>query len=285
MTTIPSSLVKQLRDKTNAGMLDCKKALQASNADLEKAVDWLRSKGLASAAKKFGRTASEGGIAIATQGQNGVIVEINTETDFAARNDHFQRLTTQIVSRYLQDSDADLPQLVIDGHSVTDLIRLLISTVGENIVLRRWRSLTLSQGVVGGYIHNALSPQIGRIGVLIAVESDATEDQVAPLAKRLAMHIAASQPEALTPADLDPRKLEREKAIVSEQAKASGKPAAVIDQIVQGRLRKFYEDVVLLEQSYVFEPERKVKEILDLKRKEFQASLTIKDFIHFKLGQ
>ena len=285
MTTIPSSLVKQLRDKTNAGMLDCKKALQASDADLEKAVDWLRSKGLASAAKKFGRTATEGGIAIATQGQNGVIVEINTETDFVARNERFQHLTTQIVSRYLQDLNADLPRLVIDGHSVDDLIRLLISTIGENIVLRRWRSLTLSQGVVGGYIHNALSPQIGRIGVLIAVESDANEDLVAPLAKRLAMHIAASQPEALTPADLDPQKLEREKTIVSEQAKASGKPDAVVDQIVQGRLRKFYEDVVLLEQSYVFEPERKVKEILDLKRKEFQASLTIKDFIHFKLGQ
>ena len=284
--TIPSSLVKQLRDKTHAGMMDCKKALTESHGDLEAAMDWLRVKGITKAAQKSDRITSEGVIALATTAQYGSIIELNTETDFAARHAVFQTLAQNIASLGLVYSTDLLHRLLPqDNQTVEQAIQSLISHIGENIILKRTQRLEVEQGVIASYIHNRLGTHMGRIGVLVALESTVNQEQLYELGKKIAMHIVAAQPQAIDIQTLDPQRIERERNIFLEQTQNSGKPENIIEHMVQGRLRKFYEEVVLMEQIFVIDGRSKVKDVVAEYQKQWNAPVLIKDFIHFRLGQ
>jgi elongation factor Ts len=288
MAEITAGLVKELREKTGAGMMDCKRALTETKGDMEAAVDWLRKKGLAAAAKKAGRVAADGLIGVASKGGKGAMVEVNAETDFVARNDNFQdfvRRTAEIALAHEGDMSRIQQSEYPGGGSVTDKLTHLVATIGENMSLRRATSLSVGKGVVASYVHNAAGPGLGKIGVLVALESAGDTEKVGALGKQLAMHIAAANPQALSIAEVDPKALERERNVLREQAASSGKPAAVIEKMVEGRLRKYYEDVVLLEQVYVIDGESRVSAAVDKAAKEIGAPVKVTGFRRFALGE
>ncbi len=289
MAEITANLVKQLRDQTGAGMMDCKTALKETGGDLEEATDWLRKKGLAAAAKKAGRLTSEGLIGVYVEGRRGAMVEVNSETDFVARNETFQELVRAIAALALRaggDLDALLQlQMPASGRSVADEVTHAISLVGENINLRRTAAVEVDEGVVGSYVHAALAPGLGKIGVLVGLESRADQARLAEFGKQLAMHVAATSPHALSQDRLDPALVERERAIYAEQARGSGKPEAIIEKMVEGRVRKFYEEAVLLEQPFVVDPDKRVKQALEAAAKELGAPIEIVAFARLALGE
>lgn len=288
MTDITAAMVKELRETTGAGMLDCKKALSETSGDMEKAVDWLRKKGLASAAKKASRIAAEGLVAVAVEGNKGAVVEVNSETDFVAKNEIFQEYVEDAAKVALMNN-GDIETMKgfacpkvgkCFGERLTDMI----AKIGENMNLRRARTIEVGEGVVASYVHNVARDNMGKIGVLVALESTADKAKLAELGKHIAMHVAASQPLFLSIADVDPAAVEHEKSIFTEQAKASGKPENIIEKMVEGRIRKYYDEVVLEEQAYIMDPDKKVKQVVAEAAKELGADIKIKDFVCFKLG-
>jgi elongation factor Ts len=288
MSVISSNMIKDLRETTGAGMMDCKKALAETNGDMEAAKDWLRKKGLSSAAKKAGRVAAEGLVAIAVSGNRAAMVEVNSETDFVARNDQFQALVAG-VARYALENNGDYEKT--KNHvcanakkSVAEVISDHVGTIGENISFRRSTSLEVKQGVVATYIHNAVAPNMGRIGVLVALESAAPADKLQELGKQIAMHVAAAKPEALKKEEVSAERLEREKNILREQSLASGKPADVVEKMMEGRLRKFYEEIVLPEQLFVIDGKTKVADYVADFAKKSGSPITISGFRLFILG-
>lgn len=289
MAELSAALVKELREKTGAGMLDCKKALAENNGDIEASVDWLRKKGLSSAAKKAGRVAAEGLVAVAAKGNTGTILEVNSETDFVARNDQFQALVKQSCDAALAAGLSDIEALktakLPDGKTVADTITNLIATIGENMSLRRVKTIKVGSGIVSSYVHSAVSPGLGKIGVLVALESTGDADKLAELGKQLSMHIAAAKPEALTTADVDQAKAARERAIVEETTKASGKPADIVAKMVEGRMRKYYEEVVLMEQTYVIDGQTKIAAVIEQAAKTVGAPVKLVAFERFGLGE
>jgi elongation factor Ts len=289
MAEITAALVKELREKTGAGMMDCKRALGETSGDIEGAVDWLRKKGLAAAAKKAGRVAAEGLVGAATRGTVGALVEVNAETDFVARNEQFQTYVRNATHLALTVGD-DLEKLkaaAIPGSSrnVGDELTHMIATIGENMALRRARRLEVRDGVVVAYMHNALAPELGKIGVLVALESKGETARLAALGRQLAMHVAAANPQFLDVTSVDAAALERERSVLREQSRASGKPEAIIEKMVEGRLRKFYEEVVLLEQTYVVDGESRVAKVVDATAKELGTPVRIAGFIRYALGE
>ncbi len=288
MVEITAALVKSLREKTGAGMMDCKKALTENGGHMEASVVWLRSQGLAAAAKKAGRAASEGLVGIASNGTKGAVVELNVETDFVARNESFQDFVESLVQIALA-GDGDVEALKAADHpageNVTEQLTQLISTIGENMDLRRSAVLEVENGVVSTYVHNALKPGLGKIGVLVALESTADAIAVGALGKQIAMHVAASSPLALTRDDVDADDLERERNILIEQARDSGKPEEIIEKMVEGRLRKYYEEICLLEQTYVIDTDNNVEKAVESAAKEIGAPVSIKGFVRFALGE
>ena len=288
MVEITAALVKSLREKTGAGMMDCKKALTENGGHMEASVDWLRSQGLAAAAKKAGRAASEGLVGIASNGTKGAVVELNVETDFVARNESFQDFVESLVQIALA-GDGDVEALKAADHpageNVTEQLTQLISTIGENMDLRRSAVLEVENGVVSTYVHNAMKPGLGKIGVLVALESTADAAAVGALGKQIAMHVAASSPLALTRDDVDADDLERERNILIEQARDSGKPEEIIEKMVEGRLRKYYEEICLLEQTYVIDTDNNVEKAVESAAKEIGAPVSIKGFVRFALGE
>lgn len=291
MTEISPSLVKALREKTGAGMMDCKKALSEVAGDIEAAVDWLRKKGLAAAAKKAGRVAAEGLVGVSSSSDNriGAVVEINAETDFVARNPQFQSLVSQVAGIAVSSGEsvetlanASYPG---EGGTVAGEVARLIGVIGENMALRRSARLEISQGVVSTYIHSMVSPGLGRIGVLVALESDGPTDKLQDLGKKIAMHVAAAVPHALSIDEVDSAALERERNVLIEQARASGRPEDVIVKMVEGRIRKYYEEVVLLEQPYVIDGKTKISDVVAQSAKELGCSITLKGFVRYNLGE
>jgi elongation factor Ts len=288
MAEVTAALVKQLREQTGAGMMDCKTALTESDGDLENATDWLRKKGLAAAAKKAGRLASEGLIGLKVEGPRGVVVEVNSETDFVARNQDFQQLVRTIADLALTTGHLDrLLQATVpsSGRAVADEIAQTIAVIGENMSLRRVAAVEVGEGVVGSYVHAALAPGLGKIGVLVGLQSAGDPDQVGALGKQLAMHIAAAKPMTVSVDRLEPSQLARERAIYAEQARASGKPDNIIDKIVDGRMRKFYEEVVLLEQAFVIDPDLKVKAAIERVAEAVGSTIVVTGFERFALGE
>jgi elongation factor Ts len=289
MAEITAALVKELREKTGAGMMDCKRALNETSGEIEQAVDWLRKKGLAAAAKKAGRVAAEGLVGVQTAGRVGAAVEVNSETDFVARNVKFQECVTAITKAALTNGDdiATLKQVTVAefGNTVEAHLTSLIATIGEHMNLRRAKRLEVSEGVVVGYVHNALTAGLGKIGVLIALESTADAGVLAPLGKQLAMHVAAAAPQFLDIAAVDPVALEREREVLKEQARASGKPEAIIDKMVEGRVRKYYEEVVLLEQIYVIDAETKIANVVAAAAKAAGHPVKLAGFVRYVLGE
>lgn len=289
MADISPALVKELREKTGAGMMDCKKALTENKGDLEAAVDWLRTKGLAAAAKKSGRVAAEGLVAVVCQGSRGSVVEVNAETDFVGRNENFQQFVRHAAELALTvKGDMEALKRAPSGNSgrtVEEELTHLVATIGENMSLRRSAYLEVSQGVVVPYMHNATAPGLGRLGVLVALESAAPQDKLEALGKQIAMHVAAAHPIALTSKDVDPAEVERERTIFREQALASGKPAEFVDKMVEGRLRKFYEEVVLEEQVFVIDGKTRVKDVVAAQAKEVNQPIKLVGFVRFSLGE
>ena len=289
MAQITAALVKELREKTGAGMMDCKKALAETDANLEAAVDWLRTKGLAAAAKKAGRAASEGLVGVAIDGNNGALVEINAETDFVARNETFQEFVGKVAQVALgSGGDVDaLNAADIPGgeRNVGDELTHLIATIGENMTLRRAAKVFVSNGALASYVHSAIAPGMGKIGVLVGLESNSDADKLAELGKQIAMHIAAAKPLAVSQDDLDQAEVERERAVLSEQARESGKPEEIIEKMVIGRLRKFYEEVCLLDQTFVIDGETKISDVLANATKELGAPVSVAGFALMVLGE
>jgi elongation factor Ts len=269
--------------------MDCKKALAETSGEIEAAVDALRKKGLAAAAKKAGRTTADGLIGMALEARKGAVVEVNSETDFVARNDAFQALVTQITGLAIA-AGGDIEALkaatiAATGKSVTDSIADAIGVIGENINLRRTAMLEVSAGTVAGYVHQQAAPGLGRMGVLVALESSAGGEALESFGKQLAMHIAATNPQSITVADLDPQVVERERNIFADQARASGKPESIIEKMVEGRLRKFYEESVLLEQTWVMDTDKKVKDALAEASKVLGGPLAVAGFVRLALGE
>ena len=288
MAEITAALVKELREKTGAGMMDCKKALAETAGDLEGAFDWLRKKGLAAAAKKAGRVAAEGLVGLAVEGTRGALVEINAETDFVARNEQFQGFVRQVTQQALGAGDIDAlaaAPYATDGKTIAETLTQLIATIGENMSLRRMAKISVGKGVVVGYVHNSQAPGLDKIGVLVGLESTGDAGKLAGFGKQLAMHVAAANPQSLDIATVDPAALERERAVLAEQARTSGKPEEIIAKMVEGRLRKYYEEVVLLEQVYVIDGESRVKAAVAAAAKEAGAPITVTGFYRMVLGE
>ncbi|HNB27112.1 MAG TPA: translation elongation factor Ts [Alphaproteobacteria bacterium] len=288
MAEITAALVKELREVSGAGMMDCKKALVENNGDMEASVDWLRKKGLAAAAKKSGRVAAEGLVGVIAEGKQGALVELNCETDFVARNEQFQGFVAGVTKLALGSGDVDVlkdQKLPGEGHSVAEKLTQLVATIGENMLLRRAAKVSVSDGVVVAYMHNSIASNLGKIGVLVGLESTGDKAKLAALGKQIAMHVAATNPQALTIDAVDPAALERERAVLAEQAKASGKPAEIIGKMVEGRLRKFYEEVVLLEQAFVMDPDSRVKQVVEKAAKELGAPVSIVGYVRMALGE
>ena len=288
MAEITAALVKELREQTGAGMMDCKKALGENDGDLEAAVDWLRKEGLSAAAKKAGRIAAEGLIAVATDGTRGAVVEVNAETDFVARNEQFQEFACGVANIALEGA-GDLESLTSAAHpggdTVAETLTNLIATIGENMNIRRVETLEVGNGVVVSYMHNALAAGLGKIGVLVALESTGDAGRLEAFGKQLAMHVAAADPRALTREDVTAEDLEREKAVLAEQARASGKPDEIIEKMVEGRLRKFYEEVCLMEQTFVIDNETKVSKAVETAGQDAGSGITVTGFKRFALGE
>ncbi|HEX7531679.1 MAG TPA: translation elongation factor Ts [Methyloceanibacter sp.] len=287
--SISATMVKDLRDKTGAGMMDCKAALAETSGDMEAAVDWLRAKGLAKAAKKAGRVAAEGLIGLAADAHHAALVEVNSETDFVARNETFQTMAKGIAEAAL-GAKGDLDKLAAAKFpggkgTVADTIKEMIGTIGENMTLRRTAYLDVKKGAVASYIHNQMAPGLGKIGVIVALESTGDADALKSFGRQVAMHIAAANPQAVDVESLDQAVVERERAVLSEQAKESGKPANVIDKMVEGRIRKFYEEVVLLAQAFVHDPDTTVAKAIAAAEKAAGAPIKITGFHRFALGE
>lgn len=290
MANITASMVKALRDKTGAGMMDCKAALAETDGDMEAAIDWLRAKGLSKAAKKAGRVAAEGLVAVAGGGSAAAaMVEVNAETDFVARNDSFQNMVSTVAEKALEvggDSEklakAEYPGT---ANTVEDHLREMVGQIGENMSLRRSIGLRVDRGVVSSYVHSAAAPGLGRIGVLVALESAGDATKLDNFGRQVAMHIAATNPLAVQVADLDPSVVERERNILREQARESGKPEEIIEKMIEGRLRKFYEESVLLKQIFVIDGENTVEQVVKLAEKDVGAPIAVKDFARFALGE
>jgi elongation factor Ts len=282
MAEITAALVKELREKTGAGMMDCKRALSETGGDLEAAIDWLRKKGLSAAAKKAGRTAAEGLVGVKAEGSRAAIVEVNAETDFVARNETFQDFVASCAGLAL-DAMGDVEALKAKpfpgtGRTVAEELTHLIATIGENMAIRRTAMLSVPKGVVATYVHAALKPELGRIGVLVALMGE-PDEALATLGRQIGMHVAAARPEFLDIGSVDPAALAREKGVLAEQARASGKPETIIEKMVEGRVRKYYEEVVLLEQVWVHDGESRVKDVVK------KAGAQLAGFVRFQLGE
>ena len=286
--SVTAALVKELRQKSGAGMMDCKKALAETDGDMEAAVDWLRTKGLATAAKKSGRVASEGLVAFCVDGTKGAVIELNAETDFVARNTEFQEFASTLAKLALGADDleslsaSDYPGT---GRNVADELTQKIATIGENMSLRRMAALSVGSGTVVSYMHNSTAPGLGRIGVLVALESTAAADVLEGLGKQIAMHIAATSPASLSVDDLDPESVQRERDVLIEQAKASGKPQEIAEKMVQGRMKKYYQEVVLLEQTSVIDGETRIADVVANAGKDASAEIALTGFVRFNLGE
>lgn len=287
MAEITASMVKELREQTSAGMMDCKKALNETNGDMDAAVDWLRKKGLASAAKKAGRAAAEGLVAVATTDGKAAMIELNAETDFVSRNDTFQSVVSQVADLALKTgSDVEtLKETDLNGKTVQENITNLIASIGENMELRRAATLSVDNGVVASYIHSALVPNMGRIGVLVALESTGDKAALEALGKQIAMHVAATRPAALSVEDLDPELVARERQVLVDQATASGKPQDIAEKMVEGRIRKFYEEVVLLQQAFIMDTDKTVETVIADASKELGTDVKMTGFVRFELGE
>ena len=283
MAEITAALVRDLREATGAGMMDCKKALVETGGDIEAAIDWLRKKGLSAAAKKSGRVAAEGLVGVASGPHVAAMVEVNAETDFVARNESFQNFVAEVAGLALSVGDdiEALKAATYPGtqHSTQEELTKLIATIGENMTIRRASVLRVSKGAVATYMHNAVKPGLGKIGVLVALEGENEMQVMETLGRQIGMHVAATRPAALDISAVEPSALEREKAVLTEQAQASGKPPAVIEKMVEGRIRKFYEEVVLLEQVWVHDGESRVKAVVD------KLGLKLTGFTRFQLGE
>ncbi len=288
MADITASMVKELRDSTGAGMMDAKNALVENGGDMKAAVDWLRQKGLSKAAKKSGRTAAEGLVAVAKSATSAAVIEINAETDFVARNEQFQgfvKKTAELALASANTAEELAATPYGDGKTVQETLTNLIATIGENMSIRRMAKLSVSQGLVATYIHNSISEGLGKIGVLVALESDADTDKLEMLGKQIAMHIAATNPAFLDVGSVDPEVLEREKNVIRATAKEAGKPDDIIEKMLEGRVRKFYEEIVLLEQTYIMDGETKIEKVIENTAKEHGKSVKLVGYVRFQLGE
>ena len=287
MAQITAALVKELREASGAGMMDCKKALNETDGDIQAAQDWLRQKGLAKAAKKADRVAAEGLVAVATGDNVAAVVEVNSETDFVAKNDQFQTFVKDVAGVAVEAADFDaLKAAAYPGSekSCEDTLTELVGTIGENMNMRRMDKLTVSNGVVASYMHNAAGEGLGKIGVLVAMESEGDKDQLNALGKQIAMHVAATNPLSLDRDSVDPAEIERERTILIEQAKEAGKPEEIAIKMVEGRMRKFYEENCLLEQAFVIDPDNSVTKAVDALAKEIGSEIKVTGYVRFELG-
>lgn len=290
MTAVTAAMVKALRDQTDAGMMDAKNALVETNGDMEAAVDYLRKKGLSKAAKKSGRTAAEGLVAVASSHDHkeGAIVEVNAETDFVARNQQFQDYVTKVaaLSFAANSSVKDLANVhYADGKSAQEHLTSMIATIGENMSLRRCTKLSVSEGYVATYIHSAVAPNLGKIGVLVALESSAPADVLATLGKQLAMHVAAANPQFMDTSSVDPAAAERERNVQRETALASGKPADIVEKMLDGRMRKYFEEVCFTEQAFIMDPETKISAVIEKAAKAAGTAIKLAGFVRYQLGE
>ena len=288
MAEITAAKIKDLRESTGAGMMDCKKALVEAGGDMDAAIDWLRTKGLAAAAKKAGRVASEGLVAVATSGTKGSLVELNSETDFVARNDKFQDLAEVFATTALEagiECAETLKSTDSNGKTVEAMITDGIATIGENMNLRRVAYLEEAEGIVVPYVHTAIKPGLGKIGVLVALKSNGDKDKLAAFGKQVAMHVAAARPEALTRDEVSSERIDREREVLKEQAIASGKPVEIAEKMVEGRIRKFYEEIVLPEQVFVIDGKATVTEAMKEAEKEVGSTIELTGFRRFALGE
>lgn len=286
---ISATMVKDLREKTGAGMMDCKHALTENSGDMEAAIDWLRAKGLSKAAKKAGRVAAEGLVGVAVGDKSAAVVEVNSETDFVARNDAFQALV-RTVAAVAVDKGGETAVVAAaaypgKAHSVEEEVKELVATIGENMNFRRSAALKVSAGVVASYVHSAIADGLGKIGVLVAVESTGNAEELLKVGRQVAMHVAATNPLALAAEDIPADVVERERAIFIEQAKESGKPAGVIEKMVEGRIRKFYEESTLLKQAFVINPDLTVEAAVKAAEAAAGAPIKITGFVRFALGE
>jgi elongation factor Ts len=287
MAKITAQMVKELRERTGAGMMDCKAALQETNGDMEQAVDLLRKKGLAKAAKKAGRIAAEGLIGLAVEGQKGVLVEVNSETDFVARNDLFQGLVKMIANVALTvGTDLEKIKAAKVGHiTIADAIADTIAKIGENMTLRRASQLSVGTGVIASYVHNSVEEGLGKIGVLVALESTGKADELKRFGRMVAMHVAASNPQAIDSAGLDPEVVRREKDVLADKFKAQGKPANVVERIVESGLKTFYKEVCLLDQAYIHEPDKSVSQAIKEAEGKAGGPIKVTGFVRYALGE
>ena len=287
MANVSAAMVKELRDQTGAGMMDCKAALSETGGNLEAAVDWLRKKGLSKAAKKAGRVAAEGLVGVAVGATKGILVEVNSETDFVARNDLFQGLVKMVADAAL-DAGANVDKILAakaGGITIDEAIADTIAKIGEKMSLRRAAELAVGKGAIGSYVHNAVSDGLGRIGVLVALESTGKSDELKAFGRMVAMHVASANPQAVDPSGLDTATVEREKAVLSEKAKAQGKPANVIDKIVESGLKTFYKEVCLLDQGFIFDDKKSVAQAVKEAEAKAGAPITVTGFVRFALGE
>ncbi|QIB35674.1 translation elongation factor Ts [Ancylobacter pratisalsi] len=288
MANITAGMVKELREKTGAGMMDCKAALTEVEGDIEAAVDWLRKKGLSKAAKKAGRVAAEGLIGLAISGTEGVVVEVNSETDFVARNEQFQQLVRDISTVALGSSgdvEAIKSAAYPSGGTVADAINTAVATIGEHMNLRRAGKLSVTSGVIGSYVHGSVGEGLGKIGVLVALESTGKQDELAALGRQIAMHVAAANPQALDASAIDSEIVARERGVLAEKAKASGKPDNVVEKIVESGLKTFYKEVTLVEQSFIHDSSKTVAQAVKESEGKVGAPVRIVGFIRFALGE
>ncbi len=288
MAEITAALVKELREKSGAGMMDCKKALTENDGDMEAAIDWLRTKGLAAAAKKSGRVAAEGLVAVATSGTSGAVIELNSETDFVARNPDFQSFAGSIAGAALDqggDFDATGAAPLVGGKSVRDSVTEMVGTIGENLTFRRAAGVNVGSGVVASYVHSAAAPNMGKIGVLVGLESGGDEAKLGEFGKQLAMHIAAANPQWVSQDEVDQAAVEREREVLAEQARESGKPEEIVQKMVDGRMRKYFEEVCLLEQTFVIDGETKVSKAVEAVGSDAGSDIKVAGFVRFQIGE
>jgi elongation factor Ts len=288
MAEITAAAVKDLRERSGAGMMDCKKALTENNGDMDAAIDWLRTKGLATAAKKSSRTAAEGLVGVAVAGTRGAAVEVNSETDFVSKNDQFQDFVRTVTGLALEngsDVEALAGAAYPGGGTVAEKLTSNIATIGENQTLRRAKVVEVSQGAVVSYVHNAVSPGLGKIGVLVALEGDAPVEKIEAIGKQIAMHVAAAFPQALTGDQLDPQLIERERAIAAEKAAESGKPANIVEKMVEGAIAKFRKENALLSQLFVMDNKTPVADVVAAAAKDAGGTIVLKDYVRFQLGE
>jgi len=287
MANITASMVKDLRDKTGAGMMDCKNALNETNGDMEAAIDWLRKKGISKAAKKAGRAAAEGLVGVAVDANTGVLLEVNAETDFVARNEEFKSFVKDASQLALKEG-GDLEKLLaapMGSATVQQTLTELVAKIGENMSVRRAAALSVNPGVVAAYVHNPASPELGKIGVLVGLKSTADKDKLSALAKQLAMHVAAASPLALTQAHMSKDVVDREYAIQKDLALQSGKPEAVVEKMMEGRMRKYYEETVLMQQTFVIDGETQIAKLIEKASKDLGAPVEIEGFVRFQVGE